>query len=74
MNILTYWTYTIIFTEEKKRRQAQEEAEKERVRQERKQKKMANKQKKDDKAPRKDEPSPVSKAGKHISWESIERC
>lgn len=35
---------------------------------------MANKQKKDDKAPRKDEPSPESEAGKYISWESIERC
>lgn len=52
--------------EEKKRLQALEEAEKEKVRQERKQKKNANKKKKDDTTTKEDVSSPVKKPGIYI--------
>lgn len=52
--------------EEKKRLQALEEAEKEKVRQERKQKKNANKKKKDDTTTKEDVYSPVKKPGRYI--------
>lgn len=55
--------------EEKKRLQALEEAEKEKVRQERKQKKNANKKKKDDTTTKEDVSSPVKKPGIYICFE-----